>query len=287
MVTALLSTLITKDKCEENKKTDHVHYASQILKLVLNNWATSVNQLRQQTHKALRDILTDSKRLLGSHFGALSALIALGPKVLKDCVLPLMDRYLNSLEINHEVISNGHSPSFKSRKEEEVNLIFSTFGTAARSALKNCNSVEEYKMMYKHFGDALLYSPLPKMIDQDLPVNEPAGRLKIRPLPYSLVLPNHRIFDSHFLSSSVQAHFECLTNVVVQVEPKIKFSVRSLTPWPEQRLKRKRLAIMTMPMNQNVFPGCIGKRLGRGSLSRSERQKKLSILSCSLDSLIL
>ncbi len=99
-MTALLSTLISKDKSDgEGKKTkvDHVHYAAHLLKLALDKWATSVNQLKLQTLKALREYLNDPKRSVTCQFGALYALLVLGPEVLKECVLPQMDRYLTSL----------------------------------------------------------------------------------------------------------------------------------------------------------------------------------------------
>ena len=63
---------------------------------VLNRWATPVNQLRSQTHRALREYLKDEKISYSSHYGALCALIALGPAVLDECLLPQMDQYLNN-----------------------------------------------------------------------------------------------------------------------------------------------------------------------------------------------
>ena len=130
MVSALLSTLIaTKDRYSAGGENDaaqrhqgwpqleHVNYAAQILKLALEKWGTSVNQLKLQTHKALLAHLSDSKWSIISHHGALTALIALGPQVLETWVLPLMDRYLISLEGKMkekcQIMSNGHQlPQF-------------------------------------------------------------------------------------------------------------------------------------------------------------------------------
>ena len=66
LVTALLSSLIVdrpgppqqqqQAKLHSNTiiNVDHVQQASQILRQVLDRWATPVNQLRTQTHSALR-----------------------------------------------------------------------------------------------------------------------------------------------------------------------------------------------------------------------------------------
>jgi hypothetical protein len=82
LVTALLSSLITDRPGRERNdssanvfKMDHVQHAAQILKHVLDAWATPVNQLRSQTHRALREYLNDGKISYASHYGALSAMV--------------------------------------------------------------------------------------------------------------------------------------------------------------------------------------------------------------------
>jgi hypothetical protein len=42
-----------------------------------------------------------------SHYGALSALIALGPAVLDECLLPQMDQYLNNSKEKVTLNSTG------------------------------------------------------------------------------------------------------------------------------------------------------------------------------------
>ena len=71
-------------------------YCPNLIHQVLDRWATPVNQLRSQTHRALREYLRDGKTSYSSHFGAMSALVALGPAVLDECLLPQMDQYLTS-----------------------------------------------------------------------------------------------------------------------------------------------------------------------------------------------
>lgn len=76
-----------------------------------------MNLLRSQTLRALRDYLKDRNisyrycfsvanstkvsfliySFISSQFGALSALMALGPEVLEECLLPQMEQYLNIL----------------------------------------------------------------------------------------------------------------------------------------------------------------------------------------------
>ena len=62
----------------------------------MHRWATPVNQLRSQTHRALREYLKDTKISYSSHYGALSAMIALGPEVLEDCLIPQMEEYVKA-----------------------------------------------------------------------------------------------------------------------------------------------------------------------------------------------
>ena len=170
-----------------------------------------VNQLKLQTQTALMGQFNHPKRSIVSQYGALTALIALGPQVLESCVWPQMDKYLNTLESKFNekgqiVMSNGHSlqdqPTPHSTKRQDLALIWGTFLLAARSMLHsaNSNSIQDntikdnncihqiYQTVFKHFGDSVLCNiPLPKMKTTNVsPDFESSGtRLRIRPLPCS------------------------------------------------------------------------------------------------------
>ena len=170
-----------------------------------------VNQLKLQTQTALMGQFNHPKRSIVSQYGALTALIALGPQVLESCVWPQMDKYLNSLESKFNekgqiVMSNGHSlqdrPTPYSNKMQDLALIWGTFLLAARSMLHSANSTsiqdnsikdnncihQIYQTIFKHFGDSVLCNiPLPKMKTTNVsPDFESSGtRLRIRPLPCS------------------------------------------------------------------------------------------------------
>ena len=100
--TRLMSNLINREPIQDDlgnlektlKKLSHIQYAAQVLKLVLDKWATPVNQLKLQTHKALREYLNDPKSSFISQYGVITALIHLGPKVLVENLLPQLNRYL-------------------------------------------------------------------------------------------------------------------------------------------------------------------------------------------------
>ena len=342
LVSALLSTLITtKDRGGlENDmaaqlqqgwpQLEHVNYAAQILKLALDKWATSVNQLRLQTHKALLAHLNDPKWSIISHHGALTALIALGPQVLEACVLPQMDRYLISLEEKmkekNQILSNGHPlPPFPPgslhgprNKNKVYSLMWGTFLIAARSILYNAQdskttktSIQQiYQMLSKHFGDTLCICPLPKVNLNIVPDYEPSGtRMRVRPLPSSSgnLAPRYPselddLFDDRFitpphngsaltdgaqaLSNTVQRSFQCGNkSMTAQMNPFIKFNVRSMSARPYHELKRKRIGQDQMSyQHRKTFRGCIGKRLGH---SLCKKRKQYPLLSCSLESIVL
>ena len=90
------------------------------------------------------------------------------------------------------------------------------------------------------------------------------------------------------LSDSVRREFQCPGNraVTVQVNPIIRFNVRSMGSWPEATLKRKRPGQEQKGyQHRKTFGGCIGKRLGHSSLSK--KRKPFSLLSCSFESIVL
>ena len=163
LVTSLISN---KEHVEDPLafKTDIIQYSAQILKLALDKWSTSVNQLRLQTYKALREYLNDPKSSAASQYGALMALIHLGPEVLTECVLPQLDRYVTSIEVKMnenmcDNLTNGHVNDqwTKSRRQEVYNLLYGTLGSAARTVLKakKIKTLEVYAMLNKHFGSSL------------------------------------------------------------------------------------------------------------------------------------
>ena len=77
----------------DETKFEHVPMAANILRHALDRWSTPVNLLRGQTLKALVAQFNDAGLSFVSHYGALRALIALGPRVLEEQVLPHLDRY--------------------------------------------------------------------------------------------------------------------------------------------------------------------------------------------------
>ncbi len=306
-MTALLSTLMSKeDKPGSAIIKKNVHYAAQIISIALDRWATSVNQLRSQTHKALRDHLCDQSKSLSSHYGAMSAFLALEPAVLRECVLPFFDRYLTWLETLFKPLEaniNGHlSEKSKHKRLEDVNLLWGTSLQVARALLKQEPPRSQvYHMLLRHFGDAVLTVSLPRNQRLTWPDPDCPGRLKIRGFSHPLaprfhsseleeIFGNGLIENSHnnqplALSSSVKKVFETSKDYTVHVNPKIKFSVRALKAWPAQRLKCKRL--LNQPGRALATSGCfVGKRLGRSLTSRSDRQRKLCQLSCALSTVL-
>ena len=113
----------------------------------MNRWATPVNQLRSQTHRALREYLKDGNISYSSHFGALSAMIALGPDVLEDCLLPQMEVYIQNTKekiqkAEEEQLAataslNGRDAGFYDNQKKKVilNLMWGTLNIAARNIL--------------------------------------------------------------------------------------------------------------------------------------------------------
>lgn len=204
LVTALLSSLIIDRPNRDRNDFDclsanvgHVQHASQILRQVLNRWATPVNQLRSQTHRALREYLKDSKISYSSHFGALAAMIALGPAVLNECLLPQMGQYLMSTVEKMqslEVLPSGGAVE-NEMKKKVLSLMFGTILIAARSMLKQYiegsdslttdeirEFVARYNMFKEYFGDSLCCTILPKYEGRYFINKQPPGRIYLRKL---------------------------------------------------------------------------------------------------------
>lgn len=301
LVTALLS-ILKSDRDTTPSLNNHLEHAAQVLKMALTKWTTPVNQLKHQTHKALREYLNDPKSTWASQFGILTALCHLGPEVLIECVLPQMDRYLTSIEAK----LSSQTPS----KDDKswLQTLHGTLLLASRSILnhlkkRTCQDAisEVYAMMFKHFGDALFFSPalstptisrMATKSSSSCTLNESASRLKIRALSAPIAINNRfgNLFgeDSPMIngwqeelklvkfSPSSNQQFECV-NDGIEINPKIVFNVRSLVSWPDDRLKRKKR--LQQPRHHSSFKsfgGCIGKRLGVKNFARSSRQKMLS-----------
>jgi len=171
---------------------DHVQLASTILRQVLERWATPVNQLRSQTHSALRVYLTDATISHTSHYGALSAMIALGAPVLDECLAPHIQAFIHKTEekmarVQEEAASSkaafqGREIYENSRKKAVLNLMWGTLVFAVRSLIRHYNScigsrdssptstssssdptkiAKFYQLVVEHFGDSLCMCPPP------------------------------------------------------------------------------------------------------------------------------
>ena len=181
------------DDVYDEAKIEHVPMAANILRHALDRWSTPVNLLRGQTLKALVAQFNDAGLSFASHFGALRALIALGPRVLEEQVLPHLDRYdvhfsfrdftcLEALIFYHLLfvfsylsyldararlsVDRGFSSSQHASKINE--LMRGTLVEAARVILRHHyqNPTQDpilkdrrnhtYSWMYSHFGDSLV-----------------------------------------------------------------------------------------------------------------------------------
>ena len=87
----------------------HVPMAANILRRALDRWSTPVNLLRGQTLKALVAQFNDAGLSFASHYGALRALIALGPNVLEEQLLPHLDAYVLLILIQYMNLSKVQS----------------------------------------------------------------------------------------------------------------------------------------------------------------------------------
>ncbi|CAB4061591.1 TAF6 [Lepeophtheirus salmonis] len=184
LVTGLLSSLIIERRSREiseidklTLKIEHVPLASRILRGVLDRWATPVNLLRSQTLRALREYLKDTKLSYSSQYGALSALIALGPEVLEDTLVPLMNNYYLSLESKFESTSRiiihhrSSNPELKpviiskvpikdEIKKEPGTVSNHTHGSSVTINEISTSLLDVYNSAYNNFGDSLCIIPL-------------------------------------------------------------------------------------------------------------------------------
>lgn len=303
-----MSSDTNADGCVKILKMDYVQHAGQILKLALDNWATPVNQLRSQTHKALREYLNDPKSSLASQYGTLSAMICLGPEVIKECVLPQMDRYLTSIEAKIDEASttarqtNGHlgsyhDPADHHQRLEALHLMKSTLLLACRSILSNQKGDKKsfsdiYTMMYKHFGDSLLMTSFKAnqgSSSESVQVEAP-GRLLVRPLncrpsphmtdmdhllggPFVNGLQDHgedMDLDHPLpLSPSVLREFQCAKPLTIRPLRPIRLACGS----PLMMTHKKKLEQKHVSSEFKAFQGCVGKRMGQNLLKR--RLKKV------------
>ena len=225
LVTALLSSLITDRQGRERIdslslvfKMDHIEYAGQILRKVLDNWATPVNQLRTQTLKALREYVSDGKFSHASHFGALKAMIALGPDVIEECLLPQLDQYLQGsvVESSNNIMTNGNGTaanvngnnSYLVREGIKKNFLYLMHGTllmASRMVLdkyvQNQNHhtasfdkvLKIYQSLERHFGDSICICALPSIPHQQQGPSEDDGNQDQEQLTQPFVVHHNRV----------------------------------------------------------------------------------------------
>jgi hypothetical protein len=164
---------------------DHVHVASQILYHVLERWATPVNLLRGQTHRALQESLKDMKNIANggaaSHYGAIHAMTTLGAPVLETMFLPQLNAY--TCNILSEMTKADEA------KKNAFNFLLGAAANAARTMIQHRNRTDDwanhisYSILYELFGDSLCVSPLPNFYQLPSPPSkEIIGRLRIKRL---------------------------------------------------------------------------------------------------------
>jgi len=160
---------------------DHVQQTSQILRQVLDRWATPVNQLGPQTHNALRIYLKDPNWSHSSHYGVLSAMIALGPRVLDEFLVPQLEAYILRIAEQMQQATNTANTAVlvkrtadlkvAAAKIQVLNLMWGTLVIASRSLLgyhtstyKRASDTDQavskratalYNLIQNHFGDAV------------------------------------------------------------------------------------------------------------------------------------
>jgi len=172
---------------------EHVPLASAVLRDVLERWATPVNQLRYQTHRALADCLRDTSLAYPfSQLGALSAITALGPEVLDEYLLPMLHAFADALE--EKTILHAEEGVRREGRRRVLNRLRGTLIVALQSVLyRHCasggeeltdNFVNDYSKMMDVYGDSLCLAPLPLVGRvSDPPSSLGVGRLRFKPFP--------------------------------------------------------------------------------------------------------
>jgi len=151
---------------------EHAPLASRVLREVLARWATPINQLRYQTHRALADCLRADYSLPFpfSQLGALSAMTALGANVLDEYVLPSFPVYADVVE--RRAAEPGGSGWRREDHKRVYGRLFSLLMCAVSSVLhRYCRGIEEpshnflatHAKMLDVFGDGLCSAPLPPL----------------------------------------------------------------------------------------------------------------------------
>eukprot|EP00095_Tigriopus_kingsejongensis_P010017 maker-scaffold1048_size67263-snap-gene-0.20 protein:Tk10017 transcript:maker-scaffold1048_size67263-snap-gene-0.20-mRNA-1 annotation:"hypothetical protein LOTGIDRAFT_118839" len=210
LVTALLSCLITDRKSTrdihrqngrlgdlesrvEIAQLEHVPKASRILGHVLDKWATPVNQLGVQTHKALRDSLLELKTSLSSQYGALHALLTIAKGSQPPD--PVLGLYMKRLQPR---LSETARPLGLDMEDQiRVTLLSKLCGLVqhyGRSWLSQQSQVEPglpsdysvsttYLELYEFCGDSIsMISPV-SLGPAHIPEPELLGKLRVRRLP--------------------------------------------------------------------------------------------------------
>ena len=113
--------------------------------------------------------LTNQEISLASHYGALYAMIVLGPEVLVECLLPHLDAYVAFLDFQLSKAAPD-PPAERERLRRKVELMRGTLLEAARKIVAHLSrrhggigfASEEhrrrqqiYSQLYAHFGDAI------------------------------------------------------------------------------------------------------------------------------------
>ena len=184
----------------------HSPRAATILRDVLLRWSTPVNQLKEQTHQALREYLAKplTPASVTSHEGALRALLSLGPQVLEENLLPLLDNYVNRLD---QLEKQDEGAVDDDRLSSQLwlrclNQIRGTLALAAALMVRRRSDLmsrteaglfeDAFSCISNHFGDSLLSTvTLENKASVTVPPKEVVGRLKFR------FLGKHSAEDDH------------------------------------------------------------------------------------------
>ena len=177
----LVTALLEKVLCKDLNSLQHITLASSILSLALSRWATAVNQLRCQTLKHLRDVVTSPVDRGLAQYGAVSCLTLLGHSMLSDSLHPWSPQIWSHLD------------TIQSSPLTTISCLQSGALMQAGAALINHWQLQTspgdpdwklYEMLYKYFGDSLVpHIKHKKNFDyklKRLKHSEPPSKLRLR-----------------------------------------------------------------------------------------------------------
>ena len=214
----------------------NVTKASTLLEELLYKWATPVNQLAAKTIKALVDQVVDQTKSLLSQYGALFALLTLGPDVLTEYFLPHLSAYVDNLDSNLEQLESDRDNIRSEEKRKLLNTLRGTVQECARSMITaqvtgDCESDSEaYQMLYGHFGSGLASAPVVPGRVPKLPEKETVGKLRIRKMgSLRHVTPKKKNGTSNVVPSSSlsKSEFDFLSGVPENIFEPMDTSVES------------------------------------------------------------